>query len=64
MVRQFVRDRFQVTLGRSSGLSYLHRLGFVLRRPKKRLLKADPERRATFVREYALLRSTATESGS
>ena len=51
VVRQFVRERFRVTLGRSSCLNYLHRLGFVLKRPKKRLLKADPERRAVFVRE-------------
>src|SRR5215203_2458255 len=64
VVRQFIRDRYRVTLGRSSCLSYLHRLGFVLKRPKKRLLKADPERRETFVREYALLRATAAESGA
>lgn len=64
VVRQFVRDRFQVTLGRSGCLSYLHRLGFVLKRPKKRLLKADAERRARFVREYALLRATAAETGA
>jgi len=64
VVRQYVRDRFRVTLGRSSCLNYLHRLGFVLKRPKKRLLKADPERRATFVREYALLRATAAGTGA
>jgi transposase len=64
VVRQFIRDRFQVTLGRSSCLNYLHRLGFVLKRPKKRLLKANPERRATFVREYALLRAAAAEAGA
>jgi transposase len=64
VVRQFIRDRFRVALGRSSCLNYLHRLGFVLKRPKKRLLKADPERRATFVREYALLRAAAAETGA
>jgi transposase len=64
VVRQDVRERFRVTLGRSSCLSYLHRLGFVLKRPKKRLLKADPERRAIFVREYALLRATAAGTGA
>jgi transposase len=63
-VRQFVRERFRVTLGRSSCLNYLHRLGFVLKRPKKRLLKADPERRAVFVREYALLRAMAAAAGA
>jgi transposase len=64
VVRRFVRERFRVTLGRSSCLNYLHRLGFVLKRPKKRLLKADPERRARFVREYALLRATAAMTGA
>ena len=64
VVRQYVRERFRVTLGRSSCLNYLHRLGFVLKRPKKRLLKADPERRARFVREYALLRATAALTGA
>ena len=63
-VRQFVGERFSRTLGRSSCLNYLHRLGFVLKRPKKRLLKADPARRARFVREYALLRATAAATGA
>ncbi len=36
----------------------------MLKRPKKRLLKANPERRAVFVREYALLRATAAETGA
>ena len=53
-----------MTLGRSGGLKYLHHLGFVLKRPKKRLLKADPARRAVFVREYALLRATAAATGA
>jgi len=64
VVRQFVREQFRVTLGRSSCLNYLHRLGFVLKRPKKRLLKANPERRAIFVREYALLRAMAAATGA
>src|SRR5215203_3026350 len=64
VVRRYVRERFRVTLGRSSCLHRLHRLGFVLKRPKKRLLKADPERRAIFVRECALLRATAAETGA
>jgi transposase len=42
VVRQFVGERFGLALGRSSCLSYLHRLGFVLKRPKQRLLKAEP----------------------
>src|SRR5215213_9282806 len=64
VVRRYVRERFRVTLGRSSCLNYLHRLGFVLKRPKKRLVKADPERRAVFVREYALLRAMAAATGA
>ena len=63
VVRQLVGERFGLVLGRSSCLNYLHRLGFVLKRPKKRLLKADPERRAVFVREYALLRAMAAATG-
>ena len=33
-VRQFVLERFGFSLSRSSCLNYLHRLGFVLKRPK------------------------------
>jgi hypothetical protein len=36
----------------------------VLKRPKKRLVKANAERRAAFVREYALLRAAAHLSGA
>ena len=43
-VRRYVADRFGLALSRSSCLNYLHRLGFVIKRPKKRLLKADPAR--------------------
>jgi transposase len=64
VVRQFVGERFGLALGRGSCLNYLHRLGFVLKRPKKELLKADPERRAVFVREYALLRAMAAATGA
>ena len=63
-VRRFVEDRFGLPLSRSSCLNYLHRLGFVLKRPKKRLLKADPARREAFVGEYAELRATAARTGA
>ena len=36
----------------------------MLKRPKKRLVKANAERRAAFVREYALLRAAAQASGA
>ena len=39
-----------------------HRLGFVLKRPKKRLLKADPARREAFVGEYAALTVAAART--
>jgi len=64
VVREFVQRRFGIALSRSSGLNYLHRLDFVLKRPKKRLVKANAERRAAFVREYALLRAAAQASGA
>ncbi len=64
VVREFIRRRCGLILSRSSCLNYLHRLGFVLKRPKKRLLKADPARRDVFVREYALLRAAAEASGA
>ena len=58
-VRTFCKARCGVALCRSSCHNYLHRLGFVVRRPKKRLLKADEAKRAAFVREYAALRVVA-----
>ena len=64
VVRQFVQHRFGIRLNRSSCRNYLHRLGFVLKRPKKRLIKANAERRAAFVRQYALLRAAALATGA
>ena len=71
-VRQFVRDRFGLTLSRSSCLNYpvsgtgqaLHRLGLVLKRPRKRLVKADPARREAFVAEYVALAASARRTGA
>ena len=54
-VRQFVMESFGASLSRSSCLNWLHRLGFAFKRPKKRLLKADEEKRAAFVAEYAAM---------
>ena len=56
-VWQFVQERFGISLSRSSCLNCLHRLGFAFKRPKKRLLKADAEKRDAFVAEYASLKS-------
>ena len=63
MVCQYVSERFGISLSRSTCLNYLHRLGFALRRPKKRLLKADAGKREAFVAEYAALAYQAQESG-
>ena len=52
-VHQFVREQFGLSLCRSSCLTYLRRLGFAFKRPKKRLLKADAEKREAFVAAYA-----------
>lgn len=64
VVRRFVQETFGKRLARSSCFRYLHRLGFVWKRPKKRLLKADAGRRAAFVREYAALVEEAERTGA
>ena len=63
VVCQYVSERFGISLSRSTCLNYLRRLGFSFKRPKKRLLKADVEKREAFVAEYAALASQAQESG-
>ena len=44
-----MQERFGMVLSRSTCNNYLHRLGFVLKQPKKRLLKANTEKREEFV---------------
>jgi transposase len=63
-VRAFVERRFGVRLCRSSCLSYLHRLGFARKRPKKRLLKADAAKREAFVAAYAEMATAAAARGA
>ncbi len=74
-VRQYVADHFGLTLRRSppqADLNYpvsstgqaLHRLGFVLKRPRKRLVKADPKRWAAFVAEYSALAASGARTGA
>ena len=63
VVRQFVSEKYGIGLSRSSCLNWLHRLGFALRRPKKRLLKADAAKREAFVAEYAALWDEVSLSG-
>ena len=64
VVCQYVSKRFGISLSRSSCLNHLHRLGFAFKRPKKRLVKADAEKREAFVAEYAVLREEARRSGA
>jgi transposase len=64
VVRQFVIERFGRVLSRSSCWNYLRRLGFVLKRPKKRLLKANAEQREAFVASYVALRAEAQVCGA
>jgi len=63
-VREFLHERFGILLGRTACIDWLHRLGFVRKRPGKRLLKADAEKRTTFVAEYQGLRREANEIGT
>ena len=63
-MRQFLSERFGVSLTRSSCLNYLHRLGFAFKRPKKRLVKANESKREAFVVEYAALREEAERTGA
>ena len=63
-VRRYVGERLGLVLSRSSCRNYRHRLGFVLQRPKKQLVKADPVRREAFVGEYAALRVAARRTGT
>ena len=64
VVHQFVSERFSISLSRSGCLNYLHRLGFVLKRPKKRLVKAGKRKRESFVTEYAALTEEARRFGA
>ena len=63
-VSEFLQERFAILLGRTACTDWLHRLGFVRKRPGKRLLKADAEKRGAFVAEYQGLRRTAAATGA
>ena len=49
---------------RSRCLNYLHRLGFVLKRTRKRLVKANGSKREAFVAEYAGMKEAAKRTGA
>jgi transposase len=63
VVKEFIKRSFSLILGRSSCVNYLHRLGFVLKRPKKRFLKANPEKREAFINLYTALRTESRSRG-
>ena len=62
VVCQYVSERFGKP--EPQHLPQLRRLGFSFKRPKKRLLKADVEKREVFVAEYAALSDEARWSGA
>ena len=64
VVSQYASERFGISLSRSTCLNYLHRLGFVLKHPKKRLVKADDTKRESFVADYAAPWDEAHRSGA
>jgi transposase len=64
VVRQFLQERFDLRLSGRTCLNYLHRLGFVVKRPKKRLLKANAKKREAFVAAYVALRTEAQAQGA
>jgi len=64
VVRQFLQEHFDLRLSGRTCLNYLHRLGFVVKRPKKRLLKANAKKREAFVAAYVALRTEAQAQGA
>ena len=63
-VHQFIKQHFGRGLSSASCLNYLHRLDFVLKRPKKRFLKADDAKRAAFIKMYVEVRQKAETDGA
>jgi transposase len=63
-VRQWVAEQYAKPLSGRSALRYLHRLGFVWKRPKRLLVKADAAKRAAFVALYRTLLAKAQERGA
>ena len=63
-MRRLFSERFGISLSRSSCLNCLHRLEFVLKRPEKRLVKADAATREVFVAESTALPEEARRTGA
>ncbi len=64
VVRLVIEQHFGLELCRSSCLNYWHRWGFVVKRRKKRLLRANLEKREAFVADHAVLRGEAQKDGA
>jgi transposase len=64
VVRQFLQARFGRLRSSRRCLNYLHRLGFVVKRRKKRLVKASAEKRQAFVAASVALRAEAERRGA
>ncbi len=63
-MREWVAAQYAKHLSPRSCLRYLHRLGFVWKRPKRLLLKADAAKRAAFVEVYRTLLQEAQARGA
>jgi hypothetical protein len=63
-VREWAERQCAKRLSPRSCLRYLHRLGFVWKRPKRLLLKADPAKRAACVERYRTLLREAQARGA
>lgn len=63
-VRAWAERQGATALSPRSCLRYLHRLGFVWKRPKRLLVKANPTKRAAFVAQYRALLVAAKERGA
>lgn len=64
VVRAFIEKRFGRWLSKRSCVNSLHRRGFVVKRPKKRFLKADEAKRDAFVKDFATLLKETRERGA
>jgi transposase len=64
VVRRFVSERCGITRARRTCRTSLRRLGFVVKRPKQRLRKADAATRAAFVATDAARRTAAETHGA
>jgi transposase len=63
-VHQFVERRLGKVLSPRSCVRYLRRLGFTWKRPKRRFMKADADKRAAFVAAYRTVVEEGATSGA